>query len=235
MKKEMTRLIAIASGKGGTGKTTIAVNLSIALNDLGKNVILLDGNMHNPHVSLHLGVNPPAFSMREAILENKKISDAIYLHSSGLKFIPNKGSVLLNDSHANRIPEFMLELLGMCDIAIIDLGASLTKEKLLALQASDETIIVTNPELSALLDAKRVIKTAEELGSVVIGVVVNKVRKNFSESRADMQRYLNKAVISMIPDDINVQKSLHLQHPVIYSAPNSKASSAIRELAYMLT
>ncbi len=229
----MTRLIAIASGKGGTGKTTIAVNLSIALNDLGRNVVLLDGNMHNPHICVHLGVQTPEFSMREVLLSKKSISEAIYLHSSGLKFVPNRGGVLLHEN-ANRLPEILLGIVGVCEFAIIDLGASLTREKLLALETSDETIVVTNPELPALLDAKRVIKTAEELGSSVIGVVVNRVRKNFSESKYDIQRYLNKAVIGMIPEDKHVSRALHIQHPVIYSAPNCDASKAIKELAELL-
>lgn len=230
----MTRIIAIASGKGGTGKTTTAVNLAVALNDLGKNVILCDANFNTPHICLHLGVETPKVCINEVLYIKKNISKAVYLHPSGLKFIPNSGAYTTNDLDISRFPELILELIGKCDIVLLDLGASFTNDKILALKSSDETIVVTNPELPALVEAKKLIKTSEELGSVVVGIILNKVKPKFNIPLNDVSKYIKKTILGVVPEDVNVSKSLFLQHPVIYTAPSSPSAKEFKRIGEML-
>ena len=230
----MTRIIAIVSGKGGTGKTTTAVNLAVALSDIGKDVILCDANFSTPHICLHLGVEMPSLSLYEVMVNNKKISNALYLHPTGIKFIPNRGSHHLEDSHIARFSEMMLELVGRCDLVLIDVGPTLTKDKIASLKVADEAIIVTKPELPALVEAKKSIKSAEELGAFVPGVIINMVNKRYSIPISDISRYMGKAVLGSVPEDMHVTKSLFVQHPVIYTAPTSPSAREFRKLAELL-
>ena len=230
----MTRIIAVASGKGGTGKTTTAVNLAVALHDLGRNVILCDANFSTPNVCMHLGVEMPSLSVNEALKYGKGVMESVYLHPSGLKFIPNSGAYIVNENYVDKFPALMLELIGKCEIVLLDLGPSFTKDKIAALKSADETLVVTNPELTALVEAKKVIKAAEELGSVVIGVLINKAKKNYNVPMNDIERYMKKTILGIIPEDANVAKSLFIQHPVIYSSPNCPASKEFRRIAETL-
>ena len=230
----MTRIIAIASGKGGTGKTTTAVNLAIALSDIGKDVILCDADFSTPHVCLHLGVDMPAFSLYESLSSNQGVSNAVYLHPSGLKFIPNRGLHHIEDSHIVRFPEMILELVGRCELVLLDVGPTFTKDKIALLNLADELIIVTKPELPALLEAKKTIKSAEEFGVFVAGIIINMVNKRYSIPISDIARYMGKTVLGSVPEDVHVTKSLFLQHPVVYTAPLSPAAREFRKLAEML-
>ena len=230
----MSRVIAIASGKGGTGKTTTAINLSVSLNDLGKTIVLCDTNFNSPHVCLHLGVETPKICLNEVLFSKRNISDAIYIHPSGLKFIPNSGAYITNNSFVSFLPNMISSLAGDYEIVILDVGAVFNKAKVYALKSADEVIVVTTPDLPALVEAKRVIRNAEALGSRVIGVILNKVKKRFGVPLDDITRYMKKTIIGLVPDDVYITKSLFLQHPVMYIEPSSPSAKEFRRLAEMI-
>ena len=83
----MTKLIAIASGKGGVGKTTTAINLGLALKNLGKDVLVVDGNLETPNLGLYLGVTKAPAFLHNVLSGNESILNAIFVHGSGLKVI----------------------------------------------------------------------------------------------------------------------------------------------------
>ena len=80
----MTRIIAIASGKGGAGKTTIAINLGCALTHFGKDTLVVDAHIAAPHVALALGSSRLEASLNDALLGKKHIADTAFLHPCGL-------------------------------------------------------------------------------------------------------------------------------------------------------
>ena len=232
----MTKFIAIASGKGGTGKTTTAVNLATAFNDLGKDVVLLDANLTTPHIALHLGLPEVPTTLHDAIRGISHITEAMYLHPSGLKVIPGGIADLLTKKEKKKnLNELLLGLYGKTDLVIVDSAAGIGAEALEAIKASDETIIVTNSDLSSLADALRTIKAAEEAGSVVLGIVLNRVnRVNFDLSLDDVESTLGKRIIAVIPEDKKIRKSLSVGHPVVHTYPFSPSSKEFRNLAKLL-
>jgi septum site-determining protein MinD len=232
----MTKFIAIVSGKGGTGKTTAAVNLATVFNDLGKDVILLDGNITTPHVALHLGLPEVSTTVHDAMRGRAHIMEATYIHPSGLKVIPGGIDDLLTKKEKKKaISSLLLGLYGKADLVLIDSAAGIGDEALGVIEASDETIIVTNPDISSLADALRIIRAAEEQGSSVPGIVLNRVTKsNLDLSLEDIKLMLGKRILAIIPEDKKIRKSLSLRHPVVYTHPNARSAKEFRNLARLL-
>ena len=84
----MGRIISVASGKGGAGKTTFVCNLSAALSKLGKSVVAVDANLTTPNLGVHLGVPLYPITLQDVLSGEAKLKESIYSHKSGVKIIP---------------------------------------------------------------------------------------------------------------------------------------------------
>jgi septum site-determining protein MinD len=231
----MTRIIACVSGKGGAGKTTVVSNLGVALAKLGKNVIIVDTNLTTPNLGLHLGMPLYPTTLHSVLKGAAKISDAVYYHDSGVKIIPAGLSLRdLRGADSRDLPNVLLDLLGTSDIVILDAAAGLGKETLSSIEAADEMLLVTNPELTSVADALKASKLASQMGTKISGVVVNRVSSRKHEMRMeDIQNMLEDAeILASIPEHIEVQKAIARRNPVVLNAPNSPPSREIRKLAH---
>lgn len=230
----MAKFIAVASGKGGTGKTTVSVNLALALSMAGKDVIVVDSNMNTPHIGLHLGFPLLEITLHDVLEGKKKITEATYLHHSGIKIIPSSVSVN-KKADAGKLISALSGLSALKSTVIMDTAPGLGIDALAPIKASDETIIVTTPDLLSVTDSLKTIKIAEELGSTVIGVVLNKTKKDSLEmSIPEIEEILEKTVLGEIPEDNYVRKALKNKNPLLYLYPKSKAALAFKKLALKL-
>ncbi len=233
----MTRLIVITSGKGGVGKTTLTSNLAAALTYFGQNVIALDGNLTTPNLGIHTGMHLTPHSLHDVLRGETRLKDAIYPHAYGFKVIPS--SIGLNDLKGvdiTKLPEITFSLLGKADYVILDSAAGLGREALSALSASNETIVITNPDVPSVTDALKIIKIAEESNVKVIGAVVNRVKgKKYELSTEQITDILGIPIIAEIPEDKNVPISISEKKPVIDHAPDSPAAVEIKKLAAWMT
>ena len=229
----MTRIISVLSGKGGVGKTTLVSNLGAALVKRGKNVIILDGNVTTPNLSLHLGIPFYPVTLHDVLKSKIPIESAIYHHESGLKIIPASLSYeAVKDVDMERFQAVILKLLGKADIVIVDSAAGLGKEALSAINVADDLIVVTNPDLPSVTDALRTIKIAEERGTKVTGVVVNRIKGLRHEMPLnEIKSMLEVPIIAAIPEDLAVPRSIAKRIPVVYHKPNSRASLEFHRLA----
>jgi len=133
---------------------------------------------------------------------------------------------------ARDMPNILLDLLGKNDIILIDSAAGLGREALAALEASDELLLIANPELTSVADALKASKLAEQVGTKVSGLVLNKVSGKYEMKREEITGMLdNVEILSEIPEDLEVKKGIFKRVPVIYNSPNSKASKEIKRLA----
>lgn len=231
----MTRIICVASGKGGAGKTTIVANLGLALAELGKDVTILDANLTTPNLGIHLGVPLYPTTLHDVLKGKANIKDAVYEHESGLKIIP--AGLSLNDLRgidSRDLPNALLDLLGHSEIIIVDASAGLGREALSAIESSDEMILVTNPDLPSVTDALKAAKLAEQMGTRITGLAINrKKNKSHEMSSIEIQKMLDGIeILAEIPEDEGVQKSLSKRNPVVHHMPNSPASREIKRLAY---
>lgn len=228
----MTRYLCVIGGKGGTGKTTTSINLGAALNSFGKDVTVVDGNLTTPNVGVHLGVPIVPISLHDVLQGKNHISEAVYQHPSGTKIVPASLSVSdLKKTNPTTLKRALKGLYGTTDFVILDSAAGLGKEALLAIDASDEILIITNPELPAITDALKTIKMSEELGKRVAGVIVAKTRGKGDLSLKNIESILEKPIISVIPDDNSVREALNLKDAVVLTHPKSDVAISYKKLA----
>ena len=234
----MARIVCIASGKGGVGKTTVCSNLAAALAKLGKSVIAVDCNLTTSNLGLHLGVPLYPVTLQDVLARNADIQDAIYYHSGGFKVVP--ADMSLEKSHsstADRLLDVFYSLAhnGGTDFILIDSAAGLGREARTAIEASDEMITVTNPEMPALIDALKLGKVAEELNTNNLGIILNRVRGERHEvKQKEVEDFLGLSTIGIVNEDRAVARSISMKEPIVIHKPNSAASRQFIAIAAKL-
>lgn len=231
----MTRIVTIASSKGGVGKTTIAINLTCALQQIGLDSVVVDADIAAPNVSLHLG-SPKVNATLHSVLSGKHAAkDALYLHTpSGTRLLPGDISVG-HDIHGQHLIGLKRNIDGLAHVAIIDSAPGLGAEALGALKSADEVLVVTTPDMPAVVDTLKTIRAAQHYGVSVRGAIINRSHGDEHELSAEnVGKLLGVPILGSIPEDIAVRESLRMKHPVVFSHPDSAATTAIRQCAERL-
>ncbi len=234
--KMVTRKIVIMSGKGGVGKTTTAINLGAALNFFGKKVTVVDANLTTADMGVYLGVPILPTTLHDVLNGKKDISEAVYTHKSGTLIVPS--SIALQESkklHEEKLEKAIQALEGSCDFLILDGAPGLGREALASLNAAEEVLIVTNPELPAVTDALKTVKLCQERGKKVVGVIVTKTNvKNADMPLKDIEEILELPIMEIIPEDRAVKFAQAQRDAVVHTHPKSAASIQYKRLAATL-
>ncbi|NIO21475.1 MAG: P-loop NTPase [Candidatus Aenigmarchaeota archaeon] len=229
----MTRIITIASGKGGVGKTTIVANLATALALYGKSVVALDANLTTSNLGLHLGIHLYPKTLHDVLEGKAGIQDATYQHKTGFRVVPADISLRkMRNIKSDDFVNVFYKLMEGTDFILIDSAAGLGKEAQSSIEAADELITVTNPELPAVTDAMKLGLLAEKFETHNLGVVVNRIKRESHEVPIEhIEEMLGVPVIGRIPEDREVRKSIALKEPIVYHNPRSHAAQHIRSIA----
>ncbi len=227
----MTRRIAIISGKGGVGKSTTAANLAICLAQLGRQVTLVDANFTTPDLTMHFGTPAGTPTLHHVLASEYTVEQAIHTHVSGLRFIPASIAIAdMKKARYHRLEKLIEKLKG--DYIILDTQAGLSSEVLSVIAASDEVIVVTNPEWPAITDALKAILLAKEYGAHVTGVVLNRVTNSKIEpNMKGLETLLETNIISVVPEDKATKEAVASRNPVVISDPDSDSAIAFKQLA----
>lgn len=238
-----TRIIAISSGKGGVGKSNIAVNMSIAYAQLGKKVILIDGDLGMANVNVLMNV-VPQYNLMQVINRQKTMNEIILDTEYGFKFIAGaNGFSKIANLSVDELDYFAKQFaqLSNADIIIIDTGAGIANNVLQFVAAADEVYVVTTPEPTAITDAYGMIKIiTTELNdrNINIKLLVNKVHsaeegKKISDRIITIVgQFLNYKVdyIGFVYDDSVVNASVLRQKPFMIVNPTSKPAQCIKHI-----
>jgi len=235
----MARVIAIASGKGGTGKTTLTANLGIALARAGKKVLLIDADVAMANLSLMLGMQSSPITLHDVLLGEAQVHDAIYDGPDGIHFMPS-GLSLDNYKRVDseRLSGIVSNVVDSYDFILLDAAAGIEKNVLSALSSAQETLLVTMPTSPAIADALKTKLVAQRLGSKVIGVVINFVMDEKGEiSKQEISSILELPVYGNVPFDNEVRKSFMQEKvmPVLIKNANCPASKEFVKVAARLT
>ncbi|MGE5417135.1 MAG: MinD/ParA family protein [Acidobacteriota bacterium] len=241
-----TRVIVVTSGKGGVGKTNLALNLSIAMSQLGSRVILFDADMGLANVDIIMGL-APKYNLWHVIRKEKDIKDILLTGPKGLKIIPGGSGVSelanLSDADLKRVISELGKLDGDTEYMVIDTGAGISNSVLSFVLTADEIIVVTTPEPTSLTDAYGIIKTAasKEAGGKIF-VIVNRVSTETEgilvgqKLKSVTQRFLGVEVeiLGHVLEDRAVEEAVMRQEPFVVSFPSSSAAKNVNELASRL-
>lgn len=237
------RVIAITSGKGGVGKSMIALNLSLALCALGKRVLLLDADTNLGNLDLLLGL-APKFRLGHVLRGERSIEEVLVSPAPRLELLPGSSGDL-NYPHTNPDAQQALiaglkSLEDRSDYVIIDTAAGLSREIVGYAIHADEAVVVTTPEPTAVMDAYAMIKVVHlTKPSLSIKVVMNAVREPAEGDDAAgklivaVNRFLKTSFtyLGTIPYDQHVVKSIANQKAVVQQFPTSSASLRVKAIA----
>ncbi len=235
--KFLTRVIGVISGKGGVGKTTIVANLGAALASQFKtDVTIVDCNITTAHLGLHLGMYYSPSTINKALTGELPIDNTMYEHFTGMKIIPASLSLKdLSGVDMFNLKSTIKNLYGKTDLVILDAAPGLGREATAAIRASHEVVFVTTPFVPAVMDIVKLKRVIDELDIKTNGIVLNMVRREKYElTKDDVERLTEIPVISIIPEDRNVPKSLAAKVPSVILHPESPASREFTTLAAKL-
>ncbi|OQY10766.1 MAG: hypothetical protein B6I28_00200 [Fusobacteriia bacterium 4572_132] len=238
-KKNKAEIIAITSGKGGVGKTSLAVNMAAILQKKSKKVLIIDADLGLSNVEIMLGVTP-SYTMKDLIKNNKSIEEIIIKGPYKIDFISGGNGFLeiteLSNIEREEIFIKLKKLDELYDIIIIDTGAGISKNVISFLEIADQILVVATSEPTSLTDAYSIIKVINEKNNKIeIGVIINRAI-NIAEYKkaADIIintsfKFLNKKIskLGFIYEDKVVRETIYKKAPFAIYYPNSKATSCM--------
>jgi len=233
----LARVIGIVSGKGGVGKTTVTVNLAIALSKFGKRVIAVDCNLSTPHLAYYLGAYKYTTTFNDALLGKANITSALYHHNS-VMFVP--ASLSLEDLisiDVVEIKDHVKKLVNndMIDFILLDSAPGLGREAVATMDASDEIMYVTTPIYPMVRDVVKCADVAREFGKKNLGIALNMTGNGRHElALKDVQGITKIPVIGQIPFDKNIVNGLAVRKPVMKYKSSSAASVQFMKMAGLM-
>lgn len=245
-KEVSSRIIAVTSGKGGVGKTNIAVNLSLALRQLGHRVILIDVDLGLANVDIILGVTS-MYNLGHVFRGEKTLKEIIIDGPLGLKIVTGGSGVTdlanLNGWRLEVFIKSLEELNQEFDFIILDTGAGIGRNVLSFVLAASEILVVATPEPTAITDAYGLLKVIHQRNSrAYVRLIVNMAK---SPNEAEMVAgKLNSVLREFVQWEVEytgyilhesqVSKAVSEQHPVLLAFPSSMTSRSLKRIASVL-
>jgi flagellar biosynthesis protein FlhG len=239
-------VLAITSGKGGVGKTNVAVNVSLALARFGHRVGLIDADYALGNVDVMLGLTPDAH-IGHLLNGERTLRDVIVDGPLGMQIVPAASgprwlTALTNEQRA-RLTGVVQRMASELDFVLVDTCSGISDNVIETLLLAGRVVIVTSLEPAAVVDAYALVKVMTAAAPALeIGVVVNGVRDAREAQLAHRQmdlaatRFLNRGVrfYGFIPDDVSVREAVLIQRPIVDHLPQAPASRCFRVLASRL-
>lgn len=229
----MAHFITITGAKGGVGKTVTTINLACALNEFGRECLIIDGNLEKPNVGLALGFTKIEKSTHTALRGDHRLDEAVFTHPSGIHVIPGHLSLDWKRHAAHKLfKDIVHHVEKKAEIIFIDTPSGLHPDALEMLKTTRQTILITTPSLSAVTDCLKTARIARDNGIEILGVIVNKVKESsFEMELENIETILEVPVIGVIPYDRSIQEAEHHRYPVVYTHRNAPASEAFKKTA----
>jgi len=245
-KRQEIRVLSVASGKGGVGKTSVAVNLAIVLSRLGVRVLVVDADFGLANVDVMLGATSK-YDVSHFLRGEKSIHEIIQKGQEGVLFISGgSGLYDLLNIHEEQLSELLDNIVRLdapVDYIIIDTGAGINENIIRMILASSETIVVTTPEPTSILDVYALVKTIVKRDNAhPIHVLINKCENKKEAQRVQegfievVGRHLGKNInpLGLITYNPEVPLSIKRQVPITVTNPGGATAKEIEKIARLV-
>ncbi|OWR27862.1 cobyrinic acid a,c-diamide synthase [Saccharibacillus sp. O23] len=236
-------VIAVTSGKGGVGKSNFTLNFALELQKLGKKVLVFDADIGMANIDVLMGVRSQ-YNLFHLLKREKSMSEIIQSGPNSLPYIAGGSGMTelfsLSEEDLLYFTRQIEDIAHDMDYILFDTGAGLSKETIRFITASDECIVVTTPEPTAITDAYALVKVVHDLEhAALFRLVVNRASdRREAQQTADKIRlvaekflHLDIPILGHVSDDPHVSQAVKKQTPFSIRFPNSQASKDIQELA----
>lgn len=237
------RSLAVVSGKGGVGKTTLVANLAIALERRGQKVLVVDGDLGMADLDLHLGMIP-RHTLYDIVLGERTAQEVLVRTPDGIHLLPGASGVPemadLDDLRCERLLRSVSDVEQGMDLILFDTAPGIHRTTLHLARAADDIVIVTTPEPSSLTNAYACFRVlASKKLTAQPWIVVNQAetareaKQTAERIRETARRFLTyePRFLGWVLDDATVSASVRRQEPLLRSHPGSAAARCIELLA----
>lgn len=224
----MARVCAVASSKGGVGKTTTTANLAATLAADGYDVAVIDGDIGMANLGDQLGVTASAATLHDVLAAGASVEDAAYEGPHGLTVVPGGAELeAFSKADITRLGRVVGSFADR-DFVFVDTGAGLSHETALPIGLSDEVLLVSTANRDALTNTEKTRQVAQKLGAEVSGVVLTRVTPGDTPGDASP---LAARVLGSVPEDVSLHEASDDAVPVTDFDADAPAAAAYRSIA----
>ncbi len=240
---KMTRVMAVTSGKGGVGKTSVSVNLGVAMARCGKSVMIMDADLGLANVDVLLGLHP-RHNLLHVIEQKCRLQDVVVTGPSGIRIVPGASGIMkmasLGSVQQAALINAFNEVGAELDVLLVDTSAGISESVFAFVRACQEVVVVVCDEPASITDSYALIKVlSRDYGINRFHILPNMVssvhkgRQLFGKLTRVTDRYLDVVLdfMGVIPEDDYIKKSIQEQQSVVERFPGSRAAMAFRRLA----
>lgn len=240
------QIICVSSGKGGVGKTSITVNLALALSQVGRRVLVVDGDLGLANVDIVLGLSVK-HTLRETVEEGASVDSILVRISPGFYVLPASSGVPemanLSLEEQTFLTNALEQITGDFDYVLIDCAAGIGESVLWFNRWAHHNAIVLAPDPTSMTDAYALMKImATHYGRRQFHLVINNVKSQkegtevFKSMASVLKNFLKiePELLGVIPSDSAVSRGIRAQTPFLVGNPEAKASRAVQALSQQI-
>lgn len=229
--KGKVHIVGILSGKGGVGKSVTSVNLSALFTKMGKTNILVDGDLSNPSVGLHLGLSYNAIGLSDCLDGHHTVGDAIVIQpQTGMRILP--ASLKYKREGSLKKLKSVVSQLAAYELVIIDSPPGLTEDAWQIMSVCDLVFLITTPDVPSVTSAAKTAALCKKAGASLGGVIINRITKaSYELTTNEISSMVEAPVIGEIPEDYAVPASIAARMPLVLYKPQSPAAKRLALIA----